>query len=51
MKMLEVRDLNVRYGVVRAVLDASLHVDEGELVVVVGANGAGKVVCSGPLPD
>ncbi|SJN09053.1 Branched-chain amino acid transport ATP-binding protein LivF (TC 3.A.1.4.1) [Leucobacter sp. 7(1)] len=42
MKMLEVRDLNVRYGVVRAVLDASLHVDEGELVVVVGANGAGK---------
>nr|WP_198525840.1 ABC transporter ATP-binding protein [Leucobacter sp. PH1c] len=42
MKMLEVDELNVRYGVVRAVLDASLHVDDGELVVVVGANGAGK---------
>lgn len=42
MRMLEVVDLNVRYGAVRAVLDAGLHVDEGELVVVVGANGAGK---------
>lgn len=42
MKMLEVQELNVRFGVVRAVLDADLHVDEGELVVVVGANGAGK---------
>ena len=42
MKMLDVRGLNVRYGVVRAVLDADLSVEEGELVVVVGANGAGK---------
>jgi len=42
MRMLEVESLNVRYGAVRAVLDADLHVDEGELVVVVGANGAGK---------
>ncbi|WP_243752087.1 ABC transporter ATP-binding protein [Leucobacter weissii] len=40
--MLEVDELNVRYGAVRAVRDASLHVEEGELVVVVGANGAGK---------
>lgn len=42
MRMLEVQDLNVRYGAVRAVVDAGLHLDEGELVVVVGANGAGK---------
>ncbi len=42
MNMLEINELNVRYGVVRAVLDASLSVDDGELVVVVGANGAGK---------
>ena len=42
MMTLEVDSLNVRYGVVRAVLNASLHVDDGELVVVVGANGAGK---------
>nr|WP_323368322.1 ABC transporter ATP-binding protein [Leucobacter muris] len=40
--MLEVEGLNVRYGVVRAVTDVDMHVDEGELVVVVGANGAGK---------
>ena len=42
MNMLEVSSLNVRYGVVRAVLDSDLHVADGELVVVVGANGAGK---------
>ncbi|UOQ56715.1 ABC transporter ATP-binding protein [Leucobacter allii] len=42
MKMLEVQGLNVRYGAVKAVLDADLEVDDGELVVVVGANGAGK---------
>ncbi|WP_166644210.1 ABC transporter ATP-binding protein [Leucobacter luti] len=40
--MLDIQELNVRYGVVRAVLDAHLHVNDGELVVVVGANGAGK---------
>jgi branched-chain amino acid transport system ATP-binding protein len=39
---LEVRDLEVRYGVVRAVQGVDLRVDEGELVVVLGANGAGK---------
>nr|WP_024356626.1 ABC transporter ATP-binding protein [Leucobacter chironomi] len=42
MRVLEVEGLNVRYGVVRAVTDVDMHVDEGELVVVVGANGAGK---------
>lgn len=42
MTMLDVASLNVRYGAVRAVLDSALHVDDGELVVVVGANGAGK---------
>ncbi len=42
MRILEVEGLNVRYGVVRAVTDVDMHVDEGELVVVVGANGAGK---------
>lgn len=42
MTVLEVHELHVRYGAVRAVRDAHLHVGEGELVVVVGANGAGK---------
>ncbi|WP_368498123.1 ABC transporter ATP-binding protein [Herbiconiux sp. A18JL235] len=42
MSILTVENLSVRYGAVRAVTDASLHVDEAELVVIVGANGAGK---------
>src|SRR5918998_994269 len=40
--MLEVRNLEVRYGAVRAVRDVSLTVGDGELVAVLGANGAGK---------
>jgi len=40
--MLEVSGLEVRYGAIRAVRDVSLRVDEGELAVLLGANGAGK---------
>jgi branched-chain amino acid transport system ATP-binding protein len=40
--MLDVRNLEVRYGAVRAVRDVSLTVGDGELVAVLGANGAGK---------
>ena len=40
--MLEVRNLEVRYGAIRAVRDVSLRVGRGELVAVLGANGAGK---------
>ena len=40
--MLEVRDLHVSYGKVRAVQGISLRVDEGEIVALIGANGAGK---------
>jgi len=40
--MLEVSDLNVRYGEFLALRGVSLNVREGELVVVLGANGAGK---------
>jgi branched-chain amino acid transport system ATP-binding protein len=39
---LEVRGVEVRYGGVPAVRDLSLHVDEGEIVALLGANGAGK---------
>ncbi len=40
--LFEVKALSVRYGRVSAVREASLRVDEGEIVAVLGANGAGK---------
>ena len=40
--MLDVQDLDVRYGAVQAVRGVSLNVGEGELVTLLGANGAGK---------
>jgi branched-chain amino acid transport system ATP-binding protein len=40
--MLELQGLNVRYGAIAAVRDVSLHVDAGEIVALLGANGAGK---------
>ncbi|MBO8141626.1 MAG: ABC transporter ATP-binding protein [Firmicutes bacterium] len=40
--MLEVRDLHVAYGEVRVLHGVSLTVQRGELVAVIGANGAGK---------
>jgi branched-chain amino acid transport system ATP-binding protein len=40
--ILEVRDLSVSYGAVNAVRGASLRVAEGEVVALIGANGAGK---------
>jgi branched-chain amino acid transport system ATP-binding protein len=39
---LDVRDLHVRYGRIHAVCGVSLHVEAGEMVAVLGANGAGK---------
>src|SRR5690348_16921394 len=40
--MLEIRDLSVAYGGLRALSDVSLSVAEGQFVTVVGPNGAGK---------
>jgi branched-chain amino acid transport system ATP-binding protein len=42
MKLLEVRDLDVRYGHIQALKGISLEVAEGEIVTLLGANGAGK---------
>jgi branched-chain amino acid transport system ATP-binding protein len=40
--LLRVRGLEVRYGKIRAVVGLDLEVDEGEIVTLVGVNGAGK---------
>jgi branched-chain amino acid transport system ATP-binding protein len=40
--LLEVTELDVKYGKAKALEGLSLHVEEGEIVSIVGANGAGK---------
>ncbi|MFT3847705.1 MAG: ABC transporter ATP-binding protein [Propionivibrio sp.] len=40
--MLEVNNLSVAYGGIQAVRGISFHVDQGEMVALIGANGAGK---------
>ncbi len=41
-KLLKVDDINVYYGAIHAIKGISLDVDEGEIVTLIGANGAGK---------
>ena len=43
MAMLEVKDLEVYYGVICALKGISFEVNEGEIVSLIGANGAGKI--------
>ena len=42
MNLLEVRDLNVHYGAIHAIHDVSIDVEAGQIVTLIGANGAGK---------
>jgi branched-chain amino acid transport system ATP-binding protein len=42
MALLEIRDLVVRYGEIEALRGISITVDEGQVVTLLGANGAGK---------
>ena len=42
MSLLEVQDLHVYYGSIHAIKGISFHVEKGEIVTLIGANGAGK---------
>ena len=42
MAMLTIKDLEVYYGVINAVKGISFEVNQGEIIALIGANGAGK---------
>ncbi|RWX52329.1 amino acid/amide ABC transporter ATP-binding protein 2, HAAT family [Candidatus Electrothrix marina] len=42
MNMLELRNINTSYGNIQVLHDINLHVEQGEIITLIGANGAGK---------
>ena len=42
MRMLDVSNLHIYYGAIKAVKGITFHVDQGEIVALIGANGTGK---------
>ena len=51
MAMLEVRDLEVYYGVIQALKGISFDVNQGEIVALIGANGAERQPHFRHLPE
>lgn len=49
--MLKVRDLVVAYGGIEALKGISIDVPEGQIVTLIGANGAGRAPCCAPSWD
>lgn len=47
--MLKVNNINISYGAIHAIHDLSLEVNPGEIVTLIGANGAGKTSTLEPL--
>jgi len=42
MSLLDIKNIDIYYGDVQVVYGVSLHIDEGEIISIIGANGAGK---------
>lgn len=42
MALLDIKNINCFYGDVQVIYDVSMHVEEGEIISIIGANGAGK---------
>ena len=47
MSLLKIDSISVRYGAIEALHEVSMTVDEGEIVALIGANGAGNRRVSG----
>ena len=51
MSMLSIKDLQVYYGAINAIKGISFDVEQGEIIALIGANGAGKTTILTPSPD
>ncbi len=51
MAMLEIKDLEVYYGMIQAIKGISFEVNQGEIIALIGANGAGKTTILHTIPD